>query len=305
MGMDTNGKISKEGGRAALPAEFKVSKFQRRTNQPPLGFHHVIALNILVEVWNQLLQDQAWDTLKLLVQMIRQPNVDQIMSRISEQNGSLTADDRDSLFEKLTWSTWNLVQGPQMDIRFDDPKSKPENFTLDAMDHFSAPAGAAYLAHTEALGQAMIAFNDQIKKENLKKVTDAAQLKRRQNGAIEEPGKIPRAMSPVREAKRFFPILAKPAENAIHAHAQLRGALEKYVDELRKVGEPVAYREEMWVSQGGSYGLSGAMPRRTAILCIICSKKYHEPEEAPARGSDRKKSSPMCKRCNTPREFVK
>lgn len=52
MGMDTNEKISKEGGRAALPAEFKVSKFQRSKSQPPLGFHHVIALNILVEVWN-------------------------------------------------------------------------------------------------------------------------------------------------------------------------------------------------------------------------------------------------------------
>lgn len=191
-----------------------------------------------------MLQDQAWETLSLLAKMIRQPNVDQIMSRIRAQNGSLTADDRDSLFEKLTWSTWNLVQGPQMDIRFDDPKSKPENFTRDAMDNFSAPSGAAYLAHTEALGQAMIAFNDQIKKENLKKVADAAQLKRRQNAAIEEPGKIPRTTSPVREVKRFFPILVKPAENAIHAHAQLRGALGKYVEELGKVCKPVAYREE-------------------------------------------------------------
>ena len=83
---------------------------------------------------------------------IKDQNVSEIVNDIRHRN--LGADDRDLIHERLTWSTWNIVEGPKN--RNDDPGETYDKFR-DAMGLDAAQL--SQMIFVEALWTAMTAIN--------------------------------------------------------------------------------------------------------------------------------------------------
>jgi len=101
----------------------------------PTALHHVTDWALLRDVWNRMVLDKHWGTICCWLYAVgfdvnnvykEQGEKDRVQSPAAivgaimrKEEVQLVADVSE-IHERITWSTWNLVEGPKEDIRSDD-----------------------------------------------------------------------------------------------------------------------------------------------------------------------------------------
>jgi hypothetical protein len=125
--------------RAEYYSQFKGSDVPHPDNEKtgkkislPLAYHHITDWALLREIWNQLIDDKHFATICTWLYAVGFDihNVTYLTGKAQTaagitgaiMKGEDVADiaEIDEIHERITWSTWNLVEGPEGAIRTDD-----------------------------------------------------------------------------------------------------------------------------------------------------------------------------------------
>jgi hypothetical protein len=134
----------------------------------PLAVHHVVDWALLRDVWNRMVEDKHYATICAWLYAVGFDVNNVFYETQKAQTPALIVQtmmrgadigevaDPDEIHQRVTWSTWNLVQGPKESTRTDDRG----NFN----DSFADVAGVAeeeraYLRCTDTVDTVMRGFN--------------------------------------------------------------------------------------------------------------------------------------------------
>lgn len=95
-------------------------------HEVPMTFHHVIGWQRIWQMWNHLIIKNRWDVISEWAYLLQidQEDVDAMQT--------VSLGDVDPVVEKVCWSAWNMVEGPNGSNRTDDP-----NLTRQDLDFFT------------------------------------------------------------------------------------------------------------------------------------------------------------------------
>jgi len=99
----------------------------------PMDWHHIIPWKVLRDGWSALATSGRWDVLKEWVNLW---GFDEVTIINNMRNGVLGSPDNANMWDKLCWAEWNIVEGPNNDLRIDDPGSDD----VDTFNGFRMPS---------------------------------------------------------------------------------------------------------------------------------------------------------------------
>ncbi len=118
----------KDGGTYA--SQFKSSE---EFGGIKLALHHISDWELLRGVWNRMVSDAHWGTICCWLYSVgfdtsniyyetRQAQTPKLIVETLMLGGAIdeSVADADEIHQRITWSTWNLVEGPKEDTRLDD-----------------------------------------------------------------------------------------------------------------------------------------------------------------------------------------
>lgn len=112
--------------------EAYCGQFKTSEAEIPLAFHHITDWALLRDVWNRMVTDGHFSTICLWLYAVGfdmkniyyetdAPQSPALITRAIQRGEDVQeVADPDEIHERVTWSTWNLVEGPKEDTRTDD-----------------------------------------------------------------------------------------------------------------------------------------------------------------------------------------
>lgn len=107
-------------------------QFKTSDAEIPLAFHHICDWALLRDTWNRLIDDRHFGTICIwlytsgfdvnnIYYETDEAQTPALITRtIMEGEDVQKVADPDEVHARITWSTWNLVEGPKEDTRADD-----------------------------------------------------------------------------------------------------------------------------------------------------------------------------------------
>jgi hypothetical protein len=110
MSMCANGRF---GGQDPHKRAEKPDGWVHVETQPTIGFkfHHVISWDSLRDAWQALVECGQWDALESYITAVGVTGGGAIRGKL-RRNESLDEATKATLYEKVSWPGWNIVQGP-------------------------------------------------------------------------------------------------------------------------------------------------------------------------------------------------
>ncbi len=113
---------------------WRRSTYFPRGYEIPMAWHHMVPWPILREGWSALATLNRWDVLCAWMESLEvsSPLIGQCIGAMADGRYR----DNIDLSEWVCWAKWNLVEGPEGDLRSDDPK---DGRALDRFDYATMP----------------------------------------------------------------------------------------------------------------------------------------------------------------------
>lgn len=109
------------------------AQFKSSDVQIPLALHHITDWEKLRGVWNRMVTDKHWATICAWLYAVgfdihnifyetKEAQTPALITRTLMAGSPIddSVADADEIHQRITWSTWNLVEGPKEDTRTDD-----------------------------------------------------------------------------------------------------------------------------------------------------------------------------------------
>ncbi len=130
MTMCVNGTF---GARSPHDRSARPTSWVHLVYQPTMEFkfHHVISWDSLRDTWQALLELEEWNALEAFINAVGITGASMIRGKL-RRDEALTTLERDTIFERVSWPGWNIVQGPGN--RTDEGGSDIDLFTEGMVD---------------------------------------------------------------------------------------------------------------------------------------------------------------------------
>ena len=181
-------------------------------------FHHIIPWDMLRDTWQALLMCQWWKETEFYMRALG-VNVNafdvQLVTIERLKSKLLTHKDREEIYSKLSWPSWNIVEGPA-------DRDDEGGTDLDIFHYGLTNNERKRMADIHALHDAMSSFLEKFRHQDLENA---------------------RIQNRYQTESQYDPHTGAP-EGVIHTQLKLRHALDKM--KSYRNSPLIAFREEMW-----------------------------------------------------------